>query len=319
MIYDLYFHNDFDGFASAAVMLSFFESRGDRVGHFVPIDHDLQSQWIRDDFFAKHRLFSGKRNAPVVLDFPFHPGTAFWYDHHPTAFKKEEWKKAFREDRAHAYRPRYYSCCHMAHAMLKRNFGWRPPAVFGELVAWLDILDAARYASAEETILMKDPAFAVTSYLDAESKTPKSAESLVRLFATTPLHEIAKMPRVAAAGRKDRKDAARNLVFYRKHLVAYKNATFIDLVRHRDRLLRFAPYYLFPKLPYSVRASKKGVFYHLGVSKNPWVRKKGRTHIGRLMRIYGGGGHDGAGAAEFKNEADMLRAKGEILEKLSRE
>ena len=70
------------------------EGRGDRIGHFVPVDFDLQAQWRDDEFFAKHRLFKGKRNAPVVLDFPFHPGTAFWFDHHLSPFKKEAWGKS---------------------------------------------------------------------------------------------------------------------------------------------------------------------------------------------------------------------------------
>ena len=47
MTYDLYFHNDFDGHASAAVMLSFLGGRGDRIGHFVPVDFDLQDAVAR--------------------------------------------------------------------------------------------------------------------------------------------------------------------------------------------------------------------------------------------------------------------------------
>ena len=133
MTYDLYFHNDFDGWASAAVMVSFFECRGDRIGHFVPVDFDLQSQWLDDDFFTNHRLFKGRRNAPVVLDFPFHPGTAFWFDHHLSPFKKEAWRKSSVSDKTHAYRPQYFSCCHMTYDMLKRNFKWRPPAYFKQL------------------------------------------------------------------------------------------------------------------------------------------------------------------------------------------
>ena len=318
MIYDLYFHNDFDGWASAAIMLSFLEGRGDRIGHFVPIDHDLQEQWADDAFFKKHRLFAGKRNAPVVLDFPYHPGTAFWFDHHPTAFKKESWKRKFKEDRSHAYRPRYYSCCHMTYAMLKRNFGWHPPERFKELIAWLDVVDAARYASAEETIFMKDPAFAVTNFIDAEPGTAKRAAEVIRLLAERPLREIAVLPKVAAAGRRERKRALRNLAYYRKHLVVRGAATMIDLSADRTRLLRYAPYYLHPEIPYNVRITRKGAFYHLGLSKNPWSRIRGRIHAGRLMRTYGGGGHDGAGAAEFKDRKSVLRARDEIVERLNR-
>ncbi len=318
MTYDLYFHNDFDGWASAAVMLSFLEGRGDRVGHFAPVDHDLQPQWLDDAFFKKHHLFKGKRNAPIVLDFPFHPGTAFWFDHHPTAFKKEAWQKKFHEDAEHAYRPRYFSCCHMAYATLKRNFKWQPPAYLSGLIVWLDIIDGARYVSAKQTILMKEPAFAIDSFIDAQKGDSKNAEWLVRRLATTPFKEVAKIPRVAAAGKKARQRAVRDVDFYQKNLAVIGNATLIDLVGHSDKMLRYAPYYLFPKLRYSVRINMKGSFYHIGVGENPWFARKGRIHIGQLMKKYGGGGHSSAGAAEFKTKEDMEKAKEEIIAVLNK-
>ena len=318
MTYDLYFHNDFDGWASAAVMLSFFEGRGDRIGHFVPVDHDLQEQWIKNDFFRKHHLFKGKRFAPVVLDFPFHPGAAFWFDHHPAAFKKEAWQKKFCEDRTHVYRPRYLSCCHMVHAMLVRNFKWRPPKYFGELIKWLDIIDGARFASAGQTFRMKEPAFTVSNFIDAQGRNPKTAEWLIRQLAAAPFRDAAKIPRVAAAGRRAREVVARNLAFYRKHLVLRGNATFIDLTGKEDKMLRFAPYYFFPKSRYGVRASMKGPFYHVGIGENPWLTNKGKVHIGRLLRQYGGGGHATAGGVEFKTEKESVRAQEKIIEILNK-
>jgi hypothetical protein len=317
MTYDLYFHNDFDGWASAALMLSFFGSRGDRVGHFVPVDHDLQSQWLDDGFFKKHRLFKGVRNAPVVLDFPFHPGAAFWYDHHSTTFKKEAWRKKFHEDKEHAYQPRYFSCCHMVYDALKRDFGWRPPAYFKELVRWLDMIDGARFASARQTIIMKEPAFAVDNFIDRPDNS-KRAGWLIKYLATVPLDEVAKVPQVAAVGKRARRNAARNLAFYRKHLVVRGNATFIDLIRHPDRMLRYAPYYLFPKLRYGVRAATKGPLYFLGIGENPWLRDVGRIHLGRLFKKYGGGGHAMAAAAEFRTKKEAMRAKEEIIEILNK-
>jgi len=318
MTYDLYFHNDFDGWASAAVMLAFFEGRGDRIGHFVPVDHDLQSQWIKEDFFTKHHLFKGKRCAPVVLDFPFHPEAAFWFDHHPSAFKKKTWQKKFREDRTHAYRPRYLSCCHMAHAMLRRNFGWHPPEHFKELIAWLDIIDGARFASAKQTFLMKEPAFDVSNFIDAQKGDPKTAEWLIRLLSAAPLHEVAKIPKIAAAGRRARTVVARSIEFYRKHLILLGRVTFIDLVGQEDKMLRFAPYYFYPKSRYNVRAAIKRLFYYLGVNENPWLPNKGKIHIGLLLKKYGGGGHATAGGVEFKTKEEAARAREAIIKILNR-
>ncbi len=317
MTYDLYFHNDFDGRASAAVMLSFLESRGHCIGHFVPVDFDLQTQWLDDSFFKKHHLFKGKRNAPVVLDFPFHPGTAFWFDHHPTTFKKKSWRKHFREDARHVCRPRYPSCCHMVYATLKRNFGWRPPTHFRELIAWLDVIDGARYASPEQTIRMKEPAFAVDSFIESQGKNVKTAEWVIRNLAVLSLADVAKIPRVAAAGDRSRRAAARNLAFYRKYIVVRGNVTYIDLSRHGDALLRYAPYYLFPKVRYNFRAAMKGKLYHFGVGENPWLESKSKIHLGKLFAKYGGGGHETAAGVDFRTKEEADRAREEIIEKLN--
>jgi hypothetical protein len=318
MTYDLYFHNDFDGWSSAAVMLLFLERRGDRIGHFVPVDFYLQAQWRDDGFFTKHRLFQGKRNAPVVLDFPFHPGMAFWFDHHLSPFKKEAWRKKFHEDAEHAYRPQYFSCCHMAYDMLRRNFKWRPPAYLKQLIAWLDVIDGARYASARQTILMKEPAFDVDNFIDQQAGDPKKAEWLIRQMATAPLKEVAKIPRIAAVGKRARRSAIRNLAFYRKHLTLCGNVTFIDLTRHGNKVLRYAPYYLFPKIRYSVRATMKGRLYHLGVGENPWIANKGKIHIGKLVKKYGGGGHLTVGAADLNTQKEAERAREEIIKILNK-
>jgi hypothetical protein len=318
MLYDLYFHNDFDGWASAAVMLAFLEGRGDRIGHFVPVDFYLQAEWRQDGFFAHHHLFTGKRNAPVVLDFPFHPGTAFWFDHHLSPFKKEAWQKKFHEDEAHVYRPEYFSCCHMAYDTLKRNFGWRPPAYLKELVAWLDVIDGARYASAKQTILMKEPAFDVDNFIDKQHGDPKKAEWLIRRMASTPLREVAKIPRIAAAGKQARRNAVCNLAFYRKHLVVLGNVTFIDLTNDQEKVLRYAPYFLFPKIRYGIRATMKGKLYHLGVGENPWAKSKGKIHIGKLIKKYGGGGHLTVGAADLATRQEAERAREEIIRILNK-
>src|SRR5581483_7562722 len=96
MKYDIYFHNDFDGRAAAAIMLAFLRSRGDDAEHFVPLGYEMQDAYLKENFFATHKLFKGKRNPPIIVDFAFHPKAAWWFDHHPTTFKREEWREKFK-------------------------------------------------------------------------------------------------------------------------------------------------------------------------------------------------------------------------------
>lgn len=47
MNYHLYFHDDFDGMSSSAILLDFFRTRGDDIASFNPINFDSLSE-IKD-------------------------------------------------------------------------------------------------------------------------------------------------------------------------------------------------------------------------------------------------------------------------------
>lgn len=318
MIYDVYFHNDFDGRASAAVMLAFLGSRGDGIGHFVPVDFGITKQWLDERFFAKHRLFKGTHNPAIVLDFPYHPGAAIWFDHHPTTFKKEEWRKKFRPDKSHRLDPEYLSNCHLTYTALKENFGWKPPAHFRELVKWADVIDGARYASAEETILLEGAGLEVMAYADRTENDLRATTAFVKILAKESITEIAKMPAVRRAAAAVRKEHLKTLTFYRRNVEVMQDATLIDLTGTTLSSLRFAPYYLYPKTLYAVRMTKSGRFYHVGVGANPWIRGTARkrhadVHIGKLMHRFGGGGHKNAGACEITTKRAALAAVQTII------
>src|SRR5579859_7809019 len=127
MKYDIYFHNDFDGRAASAVMLAFLRSRGDDIEHYVPVRYDLIPQWRDEKFFEKHRLFKGRHNPAIIVDFPFHPSAAFWFDHHLTPFRKPGWEKKFKSDKSHRYDDTYRSACALVYDSLKKDFAWKPP------------------------------------------------------------------------------------------------------------------------------------------------------------------------------------------------
>ena len=106
----------------------------------------------------------------------------------------------------------------MAVAMLKRNFGWRPPKHFKELVTWLDIIDGAHYVSAKQTILIEEPALQVDAFLESIGRDPRESAWFIKSLVRQTFDEIAKVPRVARAARRARARATVNLAFYRKHL-----------------------------------------------------------------------------------------------------
>jgi hypothetical protein len=318
MKYDIYFHNDFDGRASAAIMLAFLRSRGDDIEHYVPVDFDILAQWTKENFFIAHKLFTGKRYPAIVVDFPFHPKAAFWFDHHETPFKKEGWKKRFKPDAEHHLYSDYPSCCHVVYDGLRESFGWKPAVHLRELVRWADIIDHADYRSAKQTLLFKEPALQVDAFIDATAKNHALAKPMVKWLSEKSFEMIARTPKIRRIVAGVKKRTVADLRFYKKNLVLRGKASFVDLTADPSRTLRYAPYYLFPNSHYAVRLSRKGHLYHLGIGANPWKKFRKRLNIGVTLKKYGGGGHADAGAADFVKRSDAERALREVFMKLNK-
>ncbi len=304
MKYDIYFHNDFDGRASAAVMLAFLRSRGDDIERYVALTYGNEKEWLKEDL-------TKKRNPAIVVDFIYHPGTAWWFDHHPTAFRKEKWKRAFKPDKFHRYDASYKSACHLVRDTLRKNFGWKPPAHLKELARRLDVIDGAAFRSPRETIEMKSPALRINALIETASRTEAEDRFLIRLLAARPLARVVTVPRIARAIRTLRKKVRESMRFYRENLRSFGKTTLIDVTNDPLRgLFRFAPYYLHPKTVFSFRLRKRGPgVWHLSVGVTPWRRAVNRFDLGTLMRRrYGGGGHKDVAATEFVTKKDALRA-----------
>lgn len=321
MLYDIYFHNDFDGRASAAVMLNFLRSRGDDIEHYVPVKYDIIPQWLDEHFFEKHKLFKGKRNPAIIVDFPYHPGTKFWFEHHPTTFKKESWQKNFKPTKYLHYEPKYKSACHVVYAALQNDFGWKPPKHFVELVRWLDIIDGADYASARQTIEMKEPAIQVNNFIEEKSEDLAATIRTIKALSQESLAQFSREPAVKKVVQKLRRDTQVALTFYKNKLEKFGKVMVIDLSLFPFRDLgHYAPYYLYPKLLYAIRfhpfPGRK--LFHVNVGSNPWRKLENKKDIGELLREYGGGGHFGVGGVEFKSKKETLQAIQEFITFLNR-
>jgi len=309
MKYDIYFHNDFDGLASAAVMLNFLRSRGDDIGNYVPVNFDIIPRWPKFQF----------KNSPIIVDFPYHPKAAFWFDHHPTAFIKPSWKKNFRADRFHGLDAKYYSCCHLVLDRLTKDFGFKPPGHLKELARSLDMIDGARYKSPTETIEMKIPAIQLAEFIDKKEGDFRIAAKLIKLFSAHGLRTIAALPEIRAAIAKIRKRIKKSLKFYAANLRVFGKIAFIDLRKFKLEKLRFASCYLMPKLVYSLRLDKEGGTFHLRLGVNPWRPKENKIHIGQFLRkryarFGSAGGHKAVGGVDTRSEKIAEKVAKEIIE-----
>jgi len=303
MEYDIYYHDDFDGMASAAVMLDFLESRGDKVKKFIQIKYDIRPKWPKIKF----------QRPTVIVDFYYHPEAAFWFDHHPTSFIKSEWKKRFRPDKFHHFGTKYSSCCMLVLEQLAKNFGYSPPRHLKELGRWADVIDGAKYRSARQVTEMKEPALQIAAFIDWDDGA-KPLAWLIRLLSEKSFKEIVADSRLKKTMGVIRKEVRKLLGVYRKNLKLYGRLAFIDITSAKGEL-RFVPYYLHPHIVYSLVLKKwdKGV-RHITLGANPWQRRKNGINIGAFLRKhYKGGGHKDVGGAEFRSKKAAEKAIQEII------
>jgi len=326
MKYDIYFHNDFDGRASAAVMLAFLRGRGDDIEHYVPVKYDIIPKWLNEKFLTNHALFrDGRRsrhNPAIIVDFPFHPQAAFWFDHHIRPFRKPVWGEKFKPDESHRFMPEYRSACHLVYDSLREGFGWKPPAHLRELVKWLDVIDFANYKSAKQTIEMKEAALQANVFIESVSDDFAMTVETIKFLATKSLSAFVKIPRIKKQVAALRRNMAAGLSFQKENIKIDDRVMVVDITLDpTDDLAHFGPYYLYPKMMYLVRFHpfpRKPTLFHINVGSNPWRRAENKKNIGELLQTYGGGGHKDVGGVEIQGKAATLRAVAKITKFLNK-
>ncbi|TSC82197.1 MAG: phosphoesterase DHHA1 [Parcubacteria group bacterium Gr01-1014_20] len=313
MKYDVYFHNDFDGRASAAIFWDFLRKRGDGVGQFYAVDHGdkLALNW--------EKVISKSKNKVAIFDFYYHPRATFWFDHHRTTFKKTKWQKVFKQTKFHILKPEYLSCCRLVMDYLRKNFGYKPSEHVRELAKWLEVVDGARYKSPKQAIEIKEPALQIDAYIDENSSGGKPLEWLIESLSRKSLRSLANDKRVRSATVLVRKKIKAGLVFQKKHLQIYDRVAFVDLSSNVYRV-RFGPHYLYPKLNYVITMLKTEGMFRISVGGNPWRRSSCNLDLGDLVRKkYGGGGHKyAAGIAGIKSRGEALRIVNELIQILGK-
>ncbi|HKE00721.1 MAG TPA: hypothetical protein VKE69_06905, partial [Planctomycetota bacterium] len=82
----IWYHRDFDGIASGAILADVLRWRGRADVRWQGVNYDVRGRWSQ----------WGEDGAEfAVVDFHFHPRAAFWFDHHPTTFLTEEWRRLY--------------------------------------------------------------------------------------------------------------------------------------------------------------------------------------------------------------------------------
>jgi oligoribonuclease NrnB/cAMP/cGMP phosphodiesterase (DHH superfamily) len=311
--YHLYFHNDFDGVASGAVMLNFLNSRGDDIVSFTPVDYSplLKKNWARFKF----------KEPFIIVDFLYHPKASWWFDHHRTSFINNRWYKEFKSDKNRAFDQTAKSACSLMAEHLMKKFDYSPPKFFVDLVKWADIIDSASYKSAKEAIFGRQPAIKlvpVLELIDGKGKaSAKYFEKVIKFLANEPLSRTIQTPIIRREIKKVEKSNREIKRIFKNISFVSGKVVFIDGTRTKNQFSRYIGYYFYPEINYSITLEFRRYCYHLSVGKNPWKREPAGINIGELLSKYGGGGHKTVGGVERKSKPEILRIAGEVIEYLN--
>jgi hypothetical protein len=259
---------------------------------------------------ADESVLTGDCNA--ILDYRFSPSErlTWFFDHHRTAFQNEQDRAEFerrRESGHFFYDADYSSCTKLICDVSRERFGIQDPTL-EELVHWADIIDAARFESADQAISRENPILRMVSVIEHYCDDALVAR-LVPELLQKPLSAIASSEVIEERYRPLGVKHERFVERVRASSEERGRVVFVDLT---DAVLesvgKFVTYALFPKSVYSVIVGLLKNGPKISVGYNPWSGHQLDADISAICARYGGGGHPVVGGISFRNgEVDRAR------------
>jgi hypothetical protein len=306
----IHYHRDFDGMVSAAILATILESQRGEHPIWASVNYDQRTDWLR---FEEGRRFA-------IVDFHFHPRAEFWFDHHATTFLSEDLRAMYAPSDRWQWDASSPSCPPLILRHAQTHWSYSPPARFVEMARWSDIVDAARYTSVEQAVFGEEPALRIARALTV-APNPEWIDVIVGAMATGTLDEVAARDDVEKAHQRAARNRDRALEQFPPTVTWKKDGVLLfDASSDKIRRERFAAFYHFPEIHYSVGVIPTRSGYHVSAGENPWnpPSKDAGVHIGEIMETYGGGGHRAVGGANPETLEAARRVAAEIAEKLLR-
>jgi hypothetical protein len=301
----LCFHNHcFDGAASSAVFLRFYQSRiqTNSEFHFTGMAHRASGLFDAD-------TFDGDENAIVDFKYSSSPRVTWWFDHHQSAFLTPADAENFRHDASGKkfYDPNYKSCTKLIADIAGKKFGF-DSAPLAELIHWGDIIDGAQYPTPESAVEMREPATQLAMVIEAAPDSGLPAR-LIPEMAVKPLAEIVRLPMVAQYLGPLLERHKRCIEILRERSVCSGGVIFFDVSDlDFEGYNKFIPYLLYRDAIYSVGVSASPSRTKISLGSNPWNPRAVEKNLASLAETYGGGGHPRVAAISL-DPGDIERAR----------
>jgi hypothetical protein len=318
----IFFHDKcFDGACSASLFTRFHRECVKTASSF-----SYQGLVHRAGALFDEGDFGAGENAIVDFKYSASPKVTWWFDHHLSAFMTPEDQADFERGQADGsevmrrfYDARYTSCTGLIMDVAESKFRFSTKGL-EELRYWADIVDGAKYESAEAAVEMAAPAMKLTMVIESavdHALVPR----IIPLLTEMSLQDVLDQPFVQelVGPLLERHGAAVELIRERSELGAGV-VTFDITDQPTEGYNKFIPYYLHPEATYNVGLSKSSFRVKVSVGTNPWTTKpvSELVNLAALCERYGGGGHARVGAISFPREEEeqARKAVGEIVAEL---
>lgn len=319
------FHHDhcFDGACSASVFTRFYR---ECIGSAEFSYHGLMHQAAGVPF-DDSALIDGD-NAIVDFKYSTSPKVNWWFDHHQSAFLTPEDRMDFMAWQAQAnsqsgetsklggkfYDPDYVSCTGLILDVAASKFGFSTKGL-EELRYWADIVDGAKYESADAAVGMVAPAMKLTMVI--ENSGPGFVTRVIPLLTEMSLQEVLDQPFIQAELGPRMERHLSGIELLRERIQLERGVTTFDITdRITEGYNKFIPYYLHPTAVYNVGLSRSSFRTKISVGTNPWTTLpvSELANLAEICESYGGGGHARVGAVSFApdKQDDARKAAGEI-------
>ena len=256
-------------------------------------------------------------NAIVDFKYDRSPKLTWWFDHHLSAFLTPEDEATFRLGQVNPdgtpgpqamrqfFDPSYLSCTGWIAHIASTKFGM-DVAPLAELIYWANIVDGAKYESAEAAVGMAEPAMKLTLAIE---NAPDSdlGQRLIPLLTEMPLDDVLAQPFVEERLGPLLEAHRRSIELLRERAVIERGVITFDITdQPTEGYNKFIPYYLHPEAVYTVGLSKSSFRTKVSVGTNPWtsVPPKKLANIATICERWGGGGHARVGAISFPVEQE---------------
>lgn len=299
----IYYHNDYDGAASAALVAGWWQQYAPQAE-----EPRLQSVDYQDSFWQADLPPTGEELVALV-DFQFHPRADLWFDHHPTAFSSVALAQTFVPGPRQVWRPDRVSCAEVVFEAL--GVGSR------ELVAYARKIDGALYQSVDEYYAAEHPALQVNHVWGDLTEGQKA--DLIRRFRSGQLE----LPRELEPKLERWRRKTTGLWGPCGEAAELRGSVaVVNGLSARLPFLRFATFRLYPQSAYGVTAYWRGSEIGISLARNPWaaVPLDAGPHLGLLARRFGGGGHAAAAGITLPgDEGQATRVLYAVIRELNQE